>query len=110
MLRIGVYDANDYQVEIFYFIKVEIIVICDSNELCLSKLTFGWILLYLYLYKIESLNLLTVCVANANAKHDISYTTGFSMFRRWMLAHYISDFLSVAKIKPRKSYAPDIEE
>ena len=37
---------------------------------------------YLYLYKIESLNLVIVCVADANAKHDISYTTGFSMFRR----------------------------
>ena len=64
----------------------------------------------LYLYKIESLNLVIVCVVDANAKHDISYSTGFSMFRRWMLAHYISDFVSVAKIKPRKSYAPDIEE
>ena len=62
-------------------------------------------IIYLYLYKIESLNLVIVCVADANAKHDISYTTGFSMFRRWMLAHYISDFVSVAKIKPRKSYA-----
>ena len=56
-------------------------------------------------YKIESPNLLTVCVANANAKHDISYTTGFSMFRRWMLAHYIGDFVSVVLINPRKSYA-----
>ena len=59
----------------------------------------------LYLYKIESPNLLTVCVANANAKHDVSYTTGFSMFRRWMLAHYIGDFVSVVLINPRKSYA-----
>ena len=60
---------------------------------------------YLYLYKIESLNLVIVCVADANAKHDISYTTGFSMFRRWMLAHYIGDFVSVVLIKPRKTYA-----
>ena len=60
---------------------------------------------YIYLYKIESPNLLTVCIANANAKHDISYTTGFSMFRRWMLAHYIGDFVCLALIKPRKSYA-----
>ena len=59
----------------------------------------------LYLYKIESLNLVIVCVADANAKHDISYTTGFSMFRRWMLAHYIGDFVSVVLIKPRKTYA-----
>ena len=59
----------------------------------------------LYLYKIESLNLVIVCVADANAKHDISYTTGFSMFRRWMLAHYIGDFVSVVLINPRKSYA-----
>ena len=57
---------------------------------------------YLYLYKIESLNLVIVCVADANANHDISYTTGFSMFRRWMLAHYIGDFVSVAQIMPRK--------
>ena len=45
----------------------------------------------LYLYKIESPNLLTVCVANANAKHVILYTIGFSTMRRWILANYSSD-------------------